>query len=155
MSLVFLRPLGLRPLKNFRANLKELMEDRGVNSEKLGKGIGINPSTIRRWFYDRDPKAESVRRVADYFGCSADFLFGLSPEFEPRRNNHPTNFYTRYTFLARAAGMTDHAVAKACGVGRGTVSKWKSGRMPELYILLQQCNLFGCGFEYLIGISDD
>ena len=55
-------------LKNFRANLKELMEDRGVNSEKLGKGIGINPSTIRRWFYDRDPKAESVRRVADYFG---------------------------------------------------------------------------------------
>ncbi len=141
-------------MSHFLANLRDLMEERGLRFEQLGEAVGINPRTIRRWYENRRPKAESVIRISEYFGCSGDFLFGMSEKFEPEPGRARADFYTRYAFLAREAGLNDYKISRLCGIGRGTISKWKSGRIPDLCNLLDLCRLFGCGFDYLVGRSD-
>lgn len=140
----------------FRKNLKELMKEGNLNFESLGKKVKINPSTMRRWYDKSIPKAESLVKIADFFGCSCDFLLGFTETFEFTPGKIQTNFYTRYSLLLgriRAKG-TDNKIAKFCGIGRTTVFNWRKGKIPDVYILVKLCEIFDCSFEYLIGRSE-
>ena len=144
----------METIDEFRKNLKDLMNEKNLNITQLGKEIGLNPRTIRRWYEDRFPKVNSVVKISDYFGCSCDFLFGMTEIFEFQSSKKPVSFYSRYIELAEKKGFTDYRIAKICLIGRGTISKWKNGRVPDVYILLTLCKVFDCGFDYLLGRSD-
>lgn len=52
-----------------------LCKAHGTNLTKLEKECGLANATIRRW-KTGSPSAESLRRVADYFCVSVDYLLG-------------------------------------------------------------------------------
>lgn len=55
--------------------VNELCKTRGKNSTKLERECGLANATIRRW-EARTPNANSLIKVADHFGVSADYLRG-------------------------------------------------------------------------------
>lgn len=65
----------------FRKNLRELMEEERLSFEGLGAKINMNPRTMRRWYKSSIPKAESLVKIADFFGCSSDFFIRFYGNF--------------------------------------------------------------------------
>ncbi len=51
----------------------------GYNQDQVAEAIGVHKQTISRWESGkRAPNGEEVRTLVTLFGCSADFLLGLS-----------------------------------------------------------------------------
>lgn len=55
--------------------IKQLCKERGTTIKQLEATVGIANGVIRKWD-EASPKAESLKKVADYFGVSVDYLMG-------------------------------------------------------------------------------
>lgn len=61
----------------FSLRLKELREKMGLSQRDLAEEIGVSQGTIGNWESGtREPNFETVRKLAEYFSVSTDFLLG-------------------------------------------------------------------------------
>ena len=64
-------------------NIKRLLHRFGVSNASIAKVIGVDKSTLTRWFSsDSSPRSESVKAIADYFGIPVSLLYESPDEFE-------------------------------------------------------------------------
>lgn len=54
-------------------NVKAMCKENGISIARLEKECGLANATVRGWEHS-SPKVETVKRVADYFGCTIDEL---------------------------------------------------------------------------------
>ena len=55
----------------------------GKSPNKVAAELGVASGTVTGWKNGREPSERLLRRVADYFGVSTDYLRGTEPaEFE-------------------------------------------------------------------------
>jgi transcriptional regulator with XRE-family HTH domain len=51
----------------------------GLNQDGLAKMVGVSQATVSSWELGKsEPGGESIKKMARIFGCSADYLLGLS-----------------------------------------------------------------------------
>ena len=68
----------------------ELVSERGTSVYKVSKDTGIPPSTFTDWKNGRSaPKAEKMKRIADYFGVTLDSLLSDGKSEETVRSAMP------------------------------------------------------------------
>lgn len=61
----------------------DLMEARGINNATLAKAIGVDRSTLTRWFStNAEPKASALQSIAEYFGVPISYLYEVEYEGE-------------------------------------------------------------------------
>ncbi|HBV95549.1 MAG: hypothetical protein JL50_09670 [Peptococcaceae bacterium BICA1-7] len=64
-------------MKNFPIRLKELRTEKDISQEELGLIMSLSKSTISLYESGkREPDYETLKKLADYFGCSTDYLLG-------------------------------------------------------------------------------
>lgn len=61
---------------NIAQNLKLLMEKRGLSNSRLAREIHVHTSTVSNWLDGKEVKAENLKTLCEYFGCSLDYLVG-------------------------------------------------------------------------------
>lgn len=60
--------------------LKELREMKGVTQLEFSRDIGVAASTAGMWEQGRrEPDAETLKSIAQYFNVSTDYLLGNDP----------------------------------------------------------------------------
>jgi len=59
---------------------KELCDKSGKRPNPVGKEIGVSSATIAKWKAGSVPNGETLVMIADYFGCSTDYLLGRVDE---------------------------------------------------------------------------
>lgn len=61
--------------------LRKLRKERGITQEELARIIGVERSSIGKYEGKSKvlPSDEVKQRIAEFFGVSMDFLFGLEP----------------------------------------------------------------------------
>lgn len=61
---------------------EQLLQKYGVSAYKVSKSTGVTQSTLSDWKRGRStPKSENMKKLADYFGVSIDYLMtGKEPE---------------------------------------------------------------------------
>lgn len=68
----------------FHARLTYLMEREGLDPEKgehLARFVGVSKGTGYNWITPgKKPNARTLKKIAEAFGSSADYLLGLSDE---------------------------------------------------------------------------
>lgn len=63
----------------FAERLNKTMRDNKCSAYKLAKAIGVNNQTVINWQNgSNEPKITCLRKIAQYFDVSSDFLLGLS-----------------------------------------------------------------------------
>lgn len=68
---------AFRPCPPWKEQLAFLLKYYGVNKYRLCRDVPVTHSVIYAWQKgDSEPKLDYVLRLADYFGCSVDFLLG-------------------------------------------------------------------------------
>lgn len=61
--------------------LKELRTSRKLSQEELAKIVEVSPSAIQKWECDAaDPNTNKLIKLADFFECSLDYLFGFNDD---------------------------------------------------------------------------
>lgn len=67
----------LHPVPPFGERLRFILESFAVSQEKLKRELPVSGSVLYRWLSGKNqPSTESLIRLADYFGCSVDYLIG-------------------------------------------------------------------------------
>ena len=56
------------------AKIRELREARGLSAEELGRRLGVDEATVRRWESDGDVADDVFPRLAESLGVSQDEL---------------------------------------------------------------------------------
>ncbi len=63
------------------AVLEQLLKTHGLTVYRLAKETGISPTTFSEWKSGRSiPKADKMKRIADYFGVSLSYMLGDEEE---------------------------------------------------------------------------
>lgn len=62
--------------------LKEIRESKGLTLEDVGKGVGLATNTISRYETGkREPKLETWKKLANFFGVSVPYLQEIEPDY--------------------------------------------------------------------------
>ena len=62
---------------DFGNTLRGLIAEKEINQKELARKVDVDPSVVSLWLSGkRMPNADSLCRLADYFGVSVDFLLG-------------------------------------------------------------------------------
>ncbi len=65
----------------FTQRLKELINENGISMYRLAKDIGVNKQTVIFWCDGMsEPKISMLKKLAEYFNVTADYLIGLENE---------------------------------------------------------------------------
>lgn len=66
-----------RDVLAFYTIFEQLCSERGVTPTQVARDNGITQQTVSHWkTRDSTPKAQTVQKLADYFGVSVDYLLG-------------------------------------------------------------------------------
>lgn len=57
--------------------LKKLRQESGISQQRLGNAIGVSQQSINQYEnHNIEPEIEILRRMADYFNTSIDYIVG-------------------------------------------------------------------------------
>lgn len=62
--------------KTFGDRLLALLNERGLSKSDLARHLNVLPSTVSRYTHGRVPEAETLDRIARFFGVTVDYLLG-------------------------------------------------------------------------------
>lgn len=93
----------------FAENLKELRMRKGVSQEELAKAIFVSVPAISQYENDQNmPSLESLKRIAQFFNVSVDYLIGITPydTLEEKMNQDYCNGVTVSTLVDKCINVT-------------------------------------------------
>lgn len=128
-----------------------------MTAASFARGIGCLERCVARWLNGTNvPSLEYVIMTADYMDCSIDYLLGRSDDPHCIKSAAPVTFAERLSLLIETSATNRNKLAKVCGVGSSTVSKWiLRGQLPKPDVACALANYFNCSVDYLIGRADN
>ena len=102
------------------------------------------------------PTIDVAVRIANYFKCSLDYLFGLS---EDRKLNSPlvpdmSKFIDRYIECLKLNKTTHWKFAKNNNISESALRHWKYGDIPKIETLIIIAKNLFTSIDYLTGCND-
>ena len=97
----------------FNTKLRELRNYKGITQAELAKHLDVTQQAVGRWEKAiTSPDYETLKKIADYFHVSTDYLLGRSnnPHGDPFAGQREGDFIT-------FADETAHAAAGSTGTG--------------------------------------
>ena len=66
-------------------SIKELRRRNSMSQKQLSERLGISQQTVAKWESGQAaPKPAMIKRIAEYFDVSADYLLGIKPKVDDR-----------------------------------------------------------------------
>ena len=119
----------------------------------LGDQINIDRSTITKYKAKRSyPKLQFAIKIADYFGCSLDYLFGLTDDYKKKTYLPCPPFYQVFQELLKSRNCTRYRLFIDLDFDDQIVDNWYYGRTtPAVDSVIRIANYFGCTLDELVG----
>lgn len=71
-------------MKTLGHRIKTLRNEKGMTQEKLGEILNVGKSTISQYENNvNTPDTQTLQKLADFFGCSLDYLLGRTDTRNP------------------------------------------------------------------------
>ena len=140
-------------LSNFSETLSELMLIQKLSAEELGKRIKIDRSTITKYKSKRSyPKLQFAIKIADYFGCPLDYLFGLADDYKKKTYLTCPPFYQVFQQLLKSRNCTRYRLFTDLDFHDQIVDNWYYGKnIPSMDSVIRIAEYFGCTLDELVG----
>lgn len=104
---------------NIMNRIKELRQEKQLTQAQLGKLIGVEFSVISK--YENEVYSindDVIRKLSKFFGCTSDFLLGLSDNRNPEE---PDNI--QVAFSSGFAGLNEENKKTAINIIEGLKAK--------------------------------
>lgn len=141
-------------MNQFQERLQELLDERKLNRLQLSKIIGISSTTINGYFNnDYYPQIDIAIKMAQFFECSLDYLFGLSDErIFTNKNKRP--FIENLHNLIKINKLSIANTLSDLKMSEYNYYRWKKGMFPKTSNLIEIAKYFDVSIDYLIGRSE-
>ena len=135
----------------FQERLQEFLIENDLSRLKLSKQIKVHHETINAYFNDNIYPTISVAiRIADYFGCSIDYLMGLTEEYKNNEKNELT-FPQTLKKLLKDNGLSPEKLMKFLNMSDANYYRWQRGKTkPTMSSLIAIAKYFDVSIDYLI-----
>lgn len=142
-------------MEQFKENLKDLIDETNLSLRQLEKVSGVSAMQYSRYLRDSIPTIDVVMRIAKFFNCSIDYLFGL----DDKRNSNQYKTYNydislfvpRYLELLKNNNISHYKFSINQPFNESIIRHWQSGKTPRLDIVYIIATHFGSSMDYLIG----
>ena len=82
--------------------LKELREGRKLTQLEFSQIMSVAPSTVGLWEQGRrEPSYEKLKKIADFYGVSTDYLLGRSSDENLKSSSEETNLLQGFRNLTQ------------------------------------------------------
>lgn len=140
-------------MNEFQERLQELLEENNITRLMLAKSIGISSTTINDYFNKNYyPQIDIAIKIANYFNCSLDYLFGLTDKKDIKYKNHKS-FIENFDNLLLENNLSISRALKALHMSEYNYYRWKNGQFPKTSNLIEISKYFSCSIDFLIGKS--
>lgn len=90
----------------FGERLKMLREKTGVSQQKIADIVGLTQQAVGKWENSKaEPDLATVAKLADFFGCSTDYLLGKDPDPQPPATPDPEIKDAPLAFMGNTEGL--------------------------------------------------
>lgn len=135
--------------------LRDLLIENNLSLRQLEKATGINHSQLSRYLQGRTMRIEVALRLATYFNCSLDYLFGLDQNRQTAKyttaNYDLTGFVDKYKALLAQNNLSANQFAAKYYLNKSIVSHWHHGFKPKMDVLYLIAKELGGSIDELIG----
>ena len=101
---------------------------------------------------NRVPKLDNAIKIADYFKCSLDFLFGRTRFDENKKFCTCPPFDVQLKKVLKENGVSQNKLIRDLELSGGYVYAWfKLKRQPTMDILIRIADYLGVSLDYLVG----
>lgn len=140
-------------LSNFSERLAELMFDAGLNAPALAKILGCGSNSITRYLAKSNlPSVKSAVAMADYFGCSVDYLLGKSDDDSAKNFNVCPKFSQRLPELLKEFHSNKYKLEKGAKIPQSAIYNWQNGKTaPDLESIEKIAEFFKCSIDCVLG----
>lgn len=137
----------------FAEILKELIEDKGLSLRKLSVDSNVSANQYSKYLRGTIPTVAVAIKIADYFNCSLDYLFGLTTEkgHKSFKAYNITLFVPRYLQLLRENNISHWKFSKEYNLSESNLRHWENGDIPRIDNLITIAHNLSCSIDYLIG----
>lgn len=143
--------------------IKELRKKQGISQKELARQVNVAQNTISRWESgERVVDADSLKKLAEFFGVSSDYLLEINSTqilIENGAFDYAGDPPARLKKLRIQKNMSQKELANELGIKQNTISQWESGkRIMSAEMLKVVAGYFKVSTDYLLGIptsSDD
>lgn len=132
---------------NFIEILQDLLAENNLSLRQLGKETKIDHAQLSRYLQGRTMRIDVALRLAKYFDCSLDYLFGLDHNQNTVKyttyDYDLTGFVDRYKALLAQNHISANQFAAKCYLNKSIVSHWNHGFKPKmdvLYLIAKELN---------------
>ena len=141
--------------ENFQDTLQELIVARNLTIKTLSEQSGVPLSPLYRFAKGESiPSHENAAKLAAYFACSFDYLFGLTDEYKAEQYTTVCSPNERFRDFLKENNYTRYQVHKATGLEEKRLSDWfHNHRTPSLASLYTIAKNYTCSLDYLAGRS--
>lgn len=141
----------MKKVSKIDERLKELMEEREIKAEALGKILNINGVSIRYWFLqDTSLKLNSLIKLSDYFDCTIEYLIGRSEDDSSIIKKECPPFIERLKYVLKEKGKNFYSLDRDTPIKFSYHSRYGKGGEPLLNSLLIMADYVDCTIDYLI-----
>lgn len=141
----------------FQENLNDLVVESGKSLRQLERESGVTAVQFSRYLRGAIPTITVTIKIADYFGCSLDFLFGLTDCKMQQAHTQVvfdvSKFIANYEALLKANNTTNYKLMPAGGFDESVIRHWKRGATPRLDIVYYIAKSLNGSIDELIGLA--
>ena len=132
--------------------------------EGVAKELMLNRVNISNYeIGTREPDAETLSRLADFYGVTTDWLIGHgdNPGRKPIPNwdgvrNYTQSFPDKLKEARKKSGLSQAKVAKILKISKSNIAKYELGQLqPSLETLLRLTVFYGVTSDWLLGLTED
>jgi len=139
-------------LSKFSERLDELIFDAGLTNKQFSKALGISTSTVSCWKNAKHKLSLShALMIADYFGCSLEFLAGRAGEKLDYTPHPYPPFYERLLQIMKIHGKSRYRMVRETKFSDGNFYSWKKGGEPYLQSVIELADYFKLTLDAFIG----
>lgn len=141
-------------LSNFGERLKELLNYSEIRETDLSLAVGIDISQIRRYLRKECiPTLSNALKLADYFRCPLEYLFGRVDDFTEANYPPCPPFCIVFRTFLKENRCTRYRLSKQIpGLTQSRLNAWIHGRsIPTVENLQRLACHFGCTLDELVG----
>lgn len=154
----FLNPInlykGLKGMEKFADVLKDLIDGTGMTVRQVSLDSGISAVQLLRYLNDGAlPTIKVAVKIAEYFDCSLDYLFGLTDINKRSKSGSydHSKFIERYLKALKDNNITHFKFCQFAGLSESTLRHWEYGEMPKIETLIMIVKMFSLSLDYLTG----
>lgn len=132
-------------MDNLYNRIESLCDDRGINITEMCRESGASRGSLTDLKMGRKKllNADTLAKIANYFGVSVDYLLG---------NSSDSNTVQKIIELLEEKGVSAAKMSRDLGFSNAIFYQWKKGlQKPSAEKIAKMADYFGVSTDYLLG----